>query len=75
VWIVWVSLIELCNGLRALLISDTPKNDDDDADNNTGKSKSQKKRVGIRNKNSEDNVMQVSLSACILYSYSSKWWK
>ena len=57
-----VRLIQLRNGLRAMLISDSPAKDDDDSDMDeemTEKSKRGKKRAAHRNSNSADNVMQV----------------
>ena len=57
-----VRLIQLRNGLRAMLISDSPGKDDDDSDMDeemTEKSKRGKKRSTHRNSSSGDNVMQV----------------
>ena len=57
-----VSLIQLRNGLRAMLISDSLINDDvdDDADDDmSDKSKRRKKRTARRDSSSADGVMQV----------------
>ena len=57
-----VSLIQLQNGLRALLISDRPVNDDDDNDDDddiSDNSKRHRRRTARRDTVSDDNVMQV----------------
>jgi len=68
-----VRLIELQNGLRAMLISDRPVNDDDDDDEAVDindNNKRQKKRATQRDTNSDDSIMQVHL-ACRAIAYSS----
>jgi len=66
-WIVRDSLIDLRNGLRAMLISDRPANHDDDDDDNAAddirdNNKRHKRRTSRRDTTSDDNIMQVSVA-------------
>ena len=65
-WIVRDSLIDLRNGLRAMLISDRPANHDDDDDDNAADdirdNKRHKRRTSRRDTTSDDNIMQVSVA-------------